>query len=438
MRPYDIISRKVRGESLSREEIHAFVRGVVDGSFEDCQTGALLMAIRLNGMDDRETLDLTLEMAHSGRMLDLSGLPGVKVDKHSSGGVGDTVTLVAAPLMAACGLTVAKMSGRGLGFTGGTLDKLESIPGMRVDLSAQEFMDAARETRLVVTGQAPDLAPADGVLYAMRDVTATVDAMPLIISSILSKKLAAGCDAVLLDVKTGAGAVMPRLEDSVRLARQMVKIGCGAGRKFRAMVTDMSQPLGMYIGNALEVEEAVYVLSGQAGGPLKDLALRVCAQMLVMGGLAESEEAGLNAARNALDSGAGLRKLADMIRVQGGDERVAYDPGLLPKADEIISIPAERSGYLSLARASDIGSAARCLGAGRARKSDSIDPAVGIVLKKRVGDPVEKGEALALLHVNPASDLAAARECLRTTFQISPDPVESAPLIHALITEDDV
>ena len=438
MRPYDIIARKARGERLTREEIGAFVKGAVDGSFEDCQLGAMLMAIRINGMDDGETLDLTLEMAHSGRMLDLSSLPGVKADKHSTGGVGDTVTLVAAPLMAACGLTVAKMSGRGLGFTGGTLDKLESIPGMRVDLTAKEFMDTARDTRLVVTGQASDLAPADGVLYAMRDVTATVDAMPLIISSILSKKLAAGCDAVLLDVKTGDGAIMARLEDAVELAKKMVRIGCGAGRRFRAMVTDMSQPLGMYVGNALEVEEAIYMLSGEAEGPLKDVSLEVCAQMLAMGGLAQSREEGLDKARKALENGAGLQKLKDMIRAQGGDDRVAEDPGLLPRAKRLIPICARESGYLSRCRANDIGTAARCLGAGRTHKGEKIDPAVGIVLKKRVGDRVDRGETIAVLHANPASDVDGAMECLKDTFCVSPEAVERQPLFHALITEKDV
>ena len=438
MRPYEIIEKKVRGQALSRQEIAEFVRGATDGSFEDCQLGAMLMAIRLNGLNDQETLDLTMEMAHSGQMLDLADIPGVKVDKHSTGGVGDAVTLIAAPLMAACGLTVAKMSGRGLGFTGGTLDKLESIPGMNVHLSAEEFRRAAAERGLVVTGQAADLAPADGVLYAMRDVTATVDAMPLIVSSILSKKLAAGCDAVLLDVKTGEGALMPRLKDSIELARQMVKIGCGAGRKFRALVTDMSQPLGMYIGNALEVEEAILALSCRTQGALTEVSLLIGAHMLEMGGLADSVETGLDLMRRALESGAGLKKLGEMIRGQGGDERVIHDLSRLPKAEKIIPVLAPADGWMRRVRACHIGNAARCLGAGRIRKTDPVDPAVGVVLKKRVGDPVAKGECLAELHVGPASDLDAAMKYLEEAFEISGETVQPAKLIHAVIREADV
>ena len=290
MNPCDVIMKKRLGQELSREEIHAFVRGACDGSFADYQLSALLMAICIRGMSDRETVELTMEMADSGERLDLGEIDGPTVDKHSTGGVGDTTTLIVAPLCAACGAKVAKMSGRGLGFTGGTLDKLESIPGVRVDLSARAFIDQVNAIGLAVIGQTGELAPADKKLYALRDVTATVDSLPLVTSSILSKKIAAGCQSVVLDVKAGSGAIMPTLEKSVELAETMVRIGRGTGRRFSALVTDMDQPLGLYVGNALEVREAIEVLSGRAGGALLDVSLQLGAQMLRSCRLADSAD----------------------------------------------------------------------------------------------------------------------------------------------------
>ena len=315
--PNEILRKKRFGGELNEAEIRAFVRGVTDKSWADYQISALLMAICIHGMSDRETLALTLAMAKSGDTLDLKDIPGVKADKHSTGGVGDTTSLILVPLTAACGLKVAKMSGRGLGFTGGTLDKLESIPGMRVDLGVDEFKDIVRSVGCAIVSQTAELAPADKVLYALRDVTETVDCLPLVVSSILSKKLAAGCDVVVLDVKTGSGAIMDTPEKSRKLAEDMVRIGNLSGRRFSALITDMDQPLGMYIGNALEVEEAIDVLAGRAAGPLRDVALTLGAHMLKNAGLAPSVEAGEAMLAEKIESGAGLAKFAEMIRAQG-------------------------------------------------------------------------------------------------------------------------
>ena len=433
MRATEIIMKKRLGLELTKEEIYTFVVGATDGSFEDYQLSALLMAICLNGMTDRETVDLTMAMAYSGDMLDLSAIPGAKVDKHSTGGVGDTTTLIAAPLAAACGAKVAKMSGRGLGFTGGTLDKLESIPGMRIDLSKERFIRQVQDIGLAVIGQTAELAPADKTLYALRDVTATVDSLPLVTSSILSKKIAAGCDAVVLDVKTGTGAVMPTAELSVKLAKTMVRIGSLTGRRFSALVTDMNQPLGLNVGNALEVKEAIDALSGRAEGPLVDVSLQLAAQMLRTAGLAETTEAALIRLREKLDSGAGLLKLAQMIEAQGGDRRVTEDIDLLPRAEQLIPVPAPEGGYVAAMRTSDIGYAAQALGAGRVRKSDRIDPAVGLVMTKRLGDPIEKGEPWCVLHANPASDVKEATRLLEGALAVSREPSPVPKLVHAVI-----
>ncbi len=433
MRATEIIMKKRLGQELTKEEVYAFVEGTVNGSFEDYQLSALLMAICLNGMTDRETVDLTMAMAYSGDVLDLSDIPGAKVDKHSTGGVGDTTTLIAAPLAAACGAKVAKMSGRGLGFTGGTLDKLESIPGMRVDLSKERFIRQVKDIGIAVIGQTAELAPADKTLYALRDVTATVDSLPLVTSSILSKKIAAGCDAVVLDVKTGTGAVMPTAELSVKLAKTMVRIGSLTGRRFSALVTDMNQPLGLNVGNALEVREAIDALSGRAEGPLVDVSLQLAAQMLRTAGLAETTEAALIRLREKLDSGAGLLKLAQMIEAQGGDPRVTEDIDLLPRAEQLIPVPAPEGGYVAAMRTSDIGYAAQALGAGRVKKTDRIDPAVGLVMTKRLGDPIEKGEPWCVLHANPASDVKEATRLLEGALAVSREPSPVPKLVHAVI-----
>ena len=398
MNPCDIIRKKRFGGELNEAEIRAFVDGVVDGSFADYQASALLMAICINGMTDRETLALTLAMAKSGETLDLSDIPGVKADKHSTGGVGDTTSLVLVPLVAACGVKMAKMSGRGLGFTGGTLDKMESIPGMSIDLDVDAFKRQVTDIGCAIIGQTAELAPADKVLYALRDVTATVDCMPLVVSSILSKKLAAGCDVVVLDVKSGSGAIMDTPEKSRKLAEMMVRIGNLSGERFSALITDMDQPLGNYIGNALEVEEAIDILSGRTQGALKDVALELGAHILRNAGAVATVNEGVKLLDAKIRSGEGLKKLAEMIAAQGGDPRVCEDTGLLPKAKTLIDIKAERDGYVSSMVTSDIGNAAKLLGAGRERKTDALDLSVGIVMKVRVGDRVKKGDVLCTLH----------------------------------------
>ena len=433
MKPTDVIMKKRLGGELTKAEIECFVRGAVDGSFADYQLSALLMAICIRGMTDRETVDLTMAMAHSGDVLDLGEIEGVKADKHSTGGVGDTTTLIVAPLVAACGVKVAKMSGRGLGFTGGTLDKLESIPGMRVNLSREEFIAAVEKNGLSVIGQTGQLAPADKTLYALRDVTATVDCLPLICSSILSKKIAAGCDAVVLDVKTGSGAIMPTLEQSIELAETMVRIGAMTGRRFSALVTDMDQPLGMNVGNALEVIEAVQTLRGEADGALLEVSLRLGAQILMSAKAAETQDEAMDRLRRRLDSGEGLEKLRRMIEAQGGDARIVDDLSLMPQAKERIELIAPRAGYISGMTTSLIGYAAQSLGAGRIRKEDDVDPAVGLVMKKRIGDPVEKGESWCTLHVNPRSDVEEARALLERAVSISEEKPADKPLVYRTV-----
>lgn len=433
--PCDIIRKKRFGGEMSETEIRAFVRGVVDGSFADYQIAALLMAICINGMTDRETLALTLEMARSGDMLNLKSIPGVKADKHSTGGVGDTTSLVLVPLVACCGVKVAKMSGRGLGFTGGTLDKMESIPGMSVDASIENFERQVTDVGCAIIGQTAELAPADKVLYALRDVTGTVDSLPLVVSSILSKKLAAGCDVVVLDVKTGSGAVMDTPEKSQKLAEMMVRIGNMSGKHFSALITDMNQPLGNYIGNALEVEEAIDILSGRTEGDLKEVSLQLGAHILRNAGVTESVEAGIAMLEEKIRSGDGLRKFAEMIRAQGGDPRVAEDTTLLPKAKATIDLAADCDGWLESVVTSDVGNAAKMLGAGREKKTDELDLSVGIVMKKRIGDRVRAGDVLATLHVGEKSDRIGAYNLLKRSLKIGKDPVNKPTLIHAVVEE---
>ena len=433
MNPCDIIRKKRFGGELNETEIRAFVDGVVDGSFADYQASALLMAICINGMTDRETLALTLAMAKSGETLDLSDIPGVKADKHSTGGVGDTTSLVLVPLVAACGVKMAKMSGRGLGFTGGTLDKMESIPGMSIDLDVDAFKRQVTDIGCAIIGQTAELAPADKVLYALRDVTATVDCMPLVVSSILSKKLAAGCDVVVLDVKSGSGAIMDTPEKSRKLAEMMVRIGNLSGKRFSALITDMDQPLGNYIGNALEVEEAIDILAGRSQGALKDVALELGAHILRNAGAVATVNEGVKLLDSKIRSGEGLKKLAEMIAAQGGDPRVCEDTGLLPKAKTLIDIKADRAGYVSSMVTSDIGNAAKLLGAGRERKTDALDLSVGIVMKVRVGDRVKKGDVLCTLHAGEKSDRTGAYNLMKRSITISDEKPEARPLIQAVV-----
>ena len=433
MNPCDIIRKKRFGEELSEMEIRAFVDGVVDGSFADYQASALLMAICINGMTDRETLALTLAMTKSGDTLDLSDIPGVKADKHSTGGVGDTTSLILVPLVAACGVKMAKMSGRGLGFTGGTLDKLESIPGMSISKDIEAFKQQVKDIGCAIIGQTAELAPADKVLYALRDVTATVDCLPLIVSSILSKKLAAGCDVVVLDVKSGSGALMDTLEKSRQLAEMMVRIGGLSGKRFSALITDMDQPLGNYIGNALEVEEAIDVLAGRTCGELKTVALTLGAHILRNAGAAPDVQTGIQMLEEKIASGEGLKAFGDMIEAQGGDRRVVEDTGLLPKAPYKVPLKAERDGYVVKMHTSDIGNAAKLLGAGRERKTDVLDLSVGIVMNVRVGDAVKKGDLLATLHVGDGSDRIGAFNLLKKSIVVGDEKPEAKPLIQAVV-----
>lgn len=437
----EIILKKKRGEALTREEIRFFARGAADGSLPDEQLAALLMAICLRGMTPQETADLTMEMMHSGEVVDLSGAGGVCVDKHSTGGVGDTTTLVLTPLVAACGAKVAKMSGRGLGHTGGTLDKLESIPGCTVSLSQAAFVEQVRRIGCAVIGQTGDLVPADKRLYALRDVTGTVDSVPLIASSILSKKLAAGAHAIVLDVKTGSGALMQTLKDSIELAQAMVRIGTLAGRPILAMVTGMDQPLGTHVGNALEVKEAIDILSGRAddrSADLREVSLLLGGQMLLAAGVAASRDEARRLLEQALQSGAGLDKLREMIAAQGGDARVCDDTGLLPRARYILPVPALRDGYVCSMDTTGIGYAAQGLGAGRARKTDVIDPAVGLVMAARIGDPVRAGEPIAHIHANDEARGRAAVARMQQLVQLSDAQPQKPPLILAEVTPQGV
>ncbi|MCK9276227.1 MAG: pyrimidine-nucleoside phosphorylase [Syntrophales bacterium] len=438
MRAVDIILKKRHGEALTKEEIKFFIKGFVNGSIADYQAAALLMAICFNGMDSRETTDLTIAMANSGETIDLSPIDGIKVDKHSTGGVGDTTTLIVAPLVAACGVPVAKMSGRGLGHTGGTLDKLESIPGFRVSLSMDEFIQTVQKVGLSVISQSNNLVPADKLLYALRDVTGTVDSIPLIASSIMSKKIAAGSDAIVLDVKTGSGAFMQSVEDSFALAKEMVEIGTRAGRNVTAVITDMDQPLGMAIGNALEVKEAIVVLQNKHTGPLREVSVYLAAQMLLTANKCTSLEDGCRMAEEALTSGRGLDKLGDMIRQQGGDISVLEDISLLPGADEIILVKAETEGYIASIDTEKIGLSSLLLGAGRSKKDDIIDPGVGLVMQKRIGDRVEKGDTLAEFYVNKQAGFQEAADTFLHAIEINKEKPELKPLIFGTVTKDGV
>lgn len=438
MNMVNIIEKKKLAQALDAEEIEWFVRGAADGSIPDYQLAALLMAIRLNGMSREETVQLTLSMAHSGDICDLSSIPGFPVDKHSTGGVGDTTTLILAPLVAACGVPVAKMSGRGLGHTGGTLDKLESIPGLRVDLSEEAFLKQVRDIGVAVIGQTKNLAPADKTLYALRDVTATVDSLPLIASSIVSKKLASGAQGVVLDVKTGAGALMHTTEASIELAQTMVRIGCDAGRRMMALVTDMGEPLGSHVGNALEVKEAIDALSGRVQGPLLEVSLELGARMLILADAATSVADAKQKLMDALESGRGLDRLRAMIVAQGGDPACCDDVTRLPQAPVIRDVPAAVSGYVHRMDTVALGNAAQAMGAGRRVKTDVIDPAVGFVMCRRIGDRVEAGEALATVHARDEATAQAASEAIVRCVAIGAEPSAPCKLIHAIVTNESV
>ena len=433
MRAVDIIIKKREGEELSREEIEFFIDGFTRGEILDYQASAWAMAVLLRGMTDRETTDLTMAMAHSGETLDLTGVVPVAVDKHSTGGVGDKTTLVVEPVVAACGLPVGKMSGRGLGFSGGTLDKMESIPGYRTNLSREEFIDQLRTEGLVLTGQSGDLAPADGKLYALRDVTGTVPSIPLIASSIMSKKIAAGAQAIVLDVKIGLGAFMENLEEGRKLTRLMVAIGELSGRKVVALLSDMNQPLGCAVGNALEVREALDTLRGSGPEDFREHCMIAAAHMLVVGRKAASLESARTMAETALESGRALASFRRLVEAQGGDVRYVDEPDRLPVAPLIETVDTPRAGYLLGINAREVGETSVELGAGRARKEDPIDHAVGIEIHHKVGDFVQAGEPLFTIHANNAAKLTAAKTRLLAAHQWSTEPVQPLPLFYDVI-----
>ncbi|MEX1248063.1 MAG: thymidine phosphorylase [Anaerolineales bacterium] len=433
MRAVDIIVKKRQGQELTRDEIRFFVEGFTRGEIQDYQVSAWAMAVLLNGMTDRETMELTLAMAESGDMLDLTGVVDRALDKHSTGGVGDKTTLVVEPLVAACGLRVGKMSGHGLGFSGGTLDKMESIPGFRTDLTTEEFLRQLREVGLVLTGQTGDLAPADGKLYALRDVTGTIDSLPLIASSVMSKKIAAGAQRMVLDVKVGVGAFMKNLDDARALAKIMVKIARLASRKAVALLSDMNQPLGHAVGNALEVKEAVLTLQG--GGPedFRRHAVEVAAHLIVLGEKEKTLAAARKLAAAQLQNGSAFQRFRALVVAQGGDVSYVDDPDKFPRAPFIELIPAPRAGYLRRVDAKEIGETSVELGAGRAKKGDPIDHAVGIVVHHKVGDKLAKSEPLFTLHANDKGKLEAARGRALAAHQWSSKKVKPLPLFYGII-----
>ena len=432
MRAVDIIQKKRDGGALSPEEITFFVDGYTAGRVPDYQASALAMAVFFRGMTPEETLSLTRSMMRTGEVLDLSDLPGPRVDKHSTGGVGDKTSLVLAPLAAACGMYVPMISGRGLGHTGGTLDKLESIPGFRVGLSLDEFRSDLRRSGMAFIGQTPQIAPADRKLYALRDVTATVESRPLIAASIMSKKMAEGIDALVLDVKTGDGAFMKTFEDARDLARAMVDIGRGMGKRIAALITDMDQPLGHAVGNSLEVVECIETLKGRGPRDLEELSVELAAWMLHLPA-GEPLDAARGRIRKALASGAGLRKFREVVEQQGGDPAVCEDAGLLPRARKTVEIPSEARGHVTRIACEAIGHAAMVLGAGRETVDSAIDPAVGILLHKKVGDAVSAGDPLATLHVNDPGRLEDAVGVVRSAFHFGPQAPPSQPLIREVI-----
>jgi pyrimidine-nucleoside phosphorylase len=423
----ELIAAKRDGATLAPEEIGQLVSGLMSGEVADYQMSAFLMAALLRGLDDGEAVALTQAMLHSGRVLDLSAVPGTKVDKHSTGGVGDKVSICLAPLVAACGVPVPMVSGRGLGHTGGTLDKLEAIPGFRVDLDTEEFTRIVASVGTCMIGQTKDIAPADKRIYALRDVTATVECIPLIVASILSKKLAEGIDALVLDVKVGSGAFMKDLERARALARALVRVGTGAGKRVVALLTDMEAPLGVAVGNAIETREAIEVLHGRGPADLVECTMALGAEMLVLGGVAKDATEGRTKLAEAVRSGAGARTMERMIEAQHGDARVVAEPGRLEVAPHTVPILAERDGFVARADALAIGRAAVAMGAGRARAEDRVDHAVGMEIRAKPGDAVKRGDALATLHVRgPMPDIEAR---VRAAFSIEDAKPEPRPLV---------
>ncbi|PED79718.1 pyrimidine-nucleoside phosphorylase [Bacillus toyonensis] len=434
MRMVDLIAKKRDGQALTTEEINFIVEGYTNGDIPDYQVSSLAMAIFFQDMNDQERADLTMAMVNSGDTIDLSAIEGVKVDKHSTGGVGDTTTLVLGPLVAALGVPVVKMSGRGLGHTGGTIDKLEAVPGFHVEIENDEFMRLVNENKIAVIGQSGNLTPADKKLYALRDVTATVNSIPLIASSIMSKKIAAGADAIVLDVKTGAGAFMKTDEDAKRLAEAMVRIGNNVGRNTMAVISDMSQPLGEAIGNALEVQEAIDTLQGKGPKDLEELCLTLGSQMVYLAGQASSLEDAREKLIEVMNNGKALESFKTFLSAQGGDASVVDDPSKLPQAQFKIEVEAKEDGYVSEIVADEIGTAAMLLGAGRATKESEIDLAVGLMLRKKVGDSVRKGDSLVTIYAN-RENVEDVKAKIYENMKISKEHVDAPTLVHGIVTK---
>lgn len=436
MRIYDIIKNKRDKRELTTAEIEYFIENYTNGKIPDYQASALLMAIYFNKMNKRETLDLTKAIINSGDTVDLSRIQGVKVDKHSTGGVGDTVTLVVGPMVAACGVPFVKMSGRGLGHTGGTLDKLESIRGFRVELDEEEFIRNSNEINICICSQTANIAPADKKLYALRDVTATVEDLSLIASSVMSKKLAIGSNAIILDVKIGSGAFMKDLDDAIQLAKAMVDIGDGYGRETIAVLSNMDEPLGKAVGNALEVKEAIETLKGQGPEDLFELSLLLGSKLLVLANKVENEEEGKKMLIDAVESGAAYEKFKELVKYQGGDLNQIEDLNLLPKAEHVIEVRSKKEGYVKSLNAEEVGKCALMLGAGRENMESIIDHSAGIVLKKKVDDEVNKGDVLAEIHCNDIDMAKKVEEHLREIYKIGAKNQEVKKLIYGLVTKD--
>ncbi|WP_181977276.1 pyrimidine-nucleoside phosphorylase [Roseburia hominis] len=433
MRMYDLILKKKQGGELSTDEIRYMIEGFTEGSIPDYQMSAMTMAICFRGMTPRETVDLTLAMRDSGDVLDLSGIKGIKVDKHSTGGVGDKTSLALTPIIAALGVPVAKMSGRGLGHTGGTIDKLECFDGFTTALSEEQFAGNVNTIGIAIAGQTANLAPADKKLYALRDVTATVDQMSLIASSIMSKKLASGSDAIVLDVKTGNGAFMKKLEDSRALAKEMVSIGTMAGKKTVAVITDMDQPLGRAVGNSLEVREAIDTLRGEGPADFKEVVFALGSQMLMLAGRAADEKEARALMEGVIEDGSALDKFAQFVRAQGGDAAPVYDTSLLPVAGKTLEVTAKESGYVHRILAEDIGIACMTLGGGRETKESAIDLSVGIILEKKNGNAVSAGEVLATIYGNDDAKMQAAYEKIAHAYEIAKEPAAFVPVVREYI-----
>lgn len=429
----DLIATKRDGGELSTEEIDFMIQGYTRGDIPDYQMSAMCMAILLRGMNDRETLDMTMSMMHSGETLDLSPIDGMKADKHSTGGVGDKTSLVLCPMVAACGLKIAKMSGRGLGHTGGTIDKLESFPGFHTGISEERFFKNVNEIGISIMGQTADIDPADKKIYALRDVTGTVPSIPLIVSSIMSKKLASGADIIVLDVKCGSGAFMKTLDEAKKLAEGLTRVGRLAGKKCAAVITDMDQPLGSAVGNALEVKEAIAVLKGEKQGDLLELCLSIGSLMLAEAGMVESVEQGRERLLVSIADGSALNKLAQMVAAQDGDSRAVYDTSMLPDAAVKLPVSASRAGYVRRIEAEQVGLVSMHLGGGRVTKESEIDLSVGVVLDKKVGDYVTEGESLGTIHAASMEKAQQAAELLRGCFELSDEAVTRPEFIKAVV-----